>query len=133
MRWLLQNVRRRAGFAIKNPRYALKAVVRELTFADERFLARLTGSSPRQIRTHLDEPINTPAFAAHLYNEEEHFRSSSIESADLFAKKILNQYAAVRALATDCIVETGGPRMARDEASISPEFNTFNIPASIST
>src|SRR2546429_355517 len=107
MKWLLQNVRRRAGFAIKNPRYALKAVVRELTFADERFLARLTGSSPRQIRTHLDEPINTPAFAAHLYNEEEHFRSSSIESADLFAKKILNQYAAVRALAPDCIVETG--------------------------
>ena len=66
MKWLLQNVRRRAGFAIKNPRYALKAVVRELTFADERFLACLTGSSPRQIRTHLDKPANTPAFAAHL-------------------------------------------------------------------
>ena len=107
MKWLLQNMRRRAGLAVKNPRYALKAMIREFTLADERFLARLTGSSPRRIRTHLDEPINTPAFAAHLRNQEEHFRSSSIESADLFAKKILNQYAAVRALAPACIVETG--------------------------
>src|SRR5215469_7137909 len=107
MKWLLQNMRRRAGFAIKNPRYALNALVREFTFADERFLARLTGSSPRQIRMYLDEPINTPAFAKHLHDEEEHFRSLSIESANLFAKKILNQYAAVRASAPDCIVETG--------------------------
>lgn len=107
MRWFLQNVRRRAQFAIKNPRYALNAMVREFTLADERFLARLTGSSPRQIRTYLDEPVNTPAFAAHLQAEEQHFRSLSIESANLFAKKILNQYAAVRAIAPDCIVETG--------------------------
>jgi hypothetical protein len=107
MKWLLQNVRRRAGFAIKNPRYALNAMVREFTLADERFLGRLVGCSPHQIRTHLDEPINTPAFAAHLRSEQEHFRSLSIESADLFAKKILNQYAAVRAFAPDCVVETG--------------------------
>ena len=107
MKWLLQNVRRRVVFAIKNPRYALNAMVREFTFADERFLARLSGSSPRQIRAYLDEPINTPAFATHFRNEEEHFRSLSIESADLFAKKILNQYAVVRAIAPDCIVETG--------------------------
>ena len=33
MKWLLQNVRRRAKFAIKNPRYAFGAMVRELTFA----------------------------------------------------------------------------------------------------
>jgi predicted O-methyltransferase YrrM len=107
MKWLLQNVRRRVGFAIKNPHYALNAMVREFTFADERFLARLSGSSPRKIRTYLDEPINTPAFASNLRNEEEHFRSLSIESADLFAKKILNQYAVVRAIAPDSIVETG--------------------------
>jgi len=107
MKWLLQNVRRRAGFAVKNPRYALNAMFRELTFADERFLARLSGSSAHQIRTYLDEPINTPEFNAHLRNEEGHFRSLSIDSADLFAKKILNQYAAVRAIAPDCIVETG--------------------------
>jgi predicted O-methyltransferase YrrM len=107
MKWLLQNVCRRVEFAIRNPYYAVNAIVRELTFADERFLARLSGSSPRQIRTYLDEPINTPAFAAHLRNEEGHFRALSIESADLFAKKILNQYSAVRALAPECVVETG--------------------------
>ena len=107
MKWLLQNARRRAAFAIKNPGYALDAIVREFTLADERFLGRLTGSLPGQIRTHLDEPVNTPAFAAHLRNEQEHFRPLSIESADLFAKKILNQYAVVRALAPDCVVETG--------------------------
>jgi hypothetical protein len=56
MKWLLQNVWCRAGFAIKNPRYALGAMVRELTLSDERFLARLTGSSPCQIRTYLDSP-----------------------------------------------------------------------------
>ena len=107
MKWFLQNVRRRAEFAVKNPRYALNAMLREFTLADERFLAHLSSSSPRQIRTYLDEPINTPAFAGHLRNEEGHFRSLSIESADLFAKKILNQYAAVRATAPDCVVETG--------------------------
>lgn len=105
MKWLLQDMGPRAGLAIRNPRYALNAVVRELTFADERFLARLTGSSPRQIRMYLDELLNTPAFAAHLRHEEEHFRSLSIESANLFAKKVLNRCAAVRAIA-DCIVET---------------------------
>lgn len=107
MKWLLQNVRRRAGFAIKNPRYALNAMIGELTFADERFLTRITASSPRQIRNYLDEPISTTAFAEYLRDAEKEFHSLSIESADLFAKKILNQYAAVRALAPDCVVETG--------------------------
>ena len=100
----LQNVRRRARFAIKNPRYALNALVRKFNRADDRLLARLIGSSPRQIRKYLDEPVNTPAFGAHLQTEEQHF--VPIESANLFAKKILNQYAAVRAIAPDCIVET---------------------------
>src|ERR1700687_229783 len=107
MKWLLQNVRRRAGFAFKNPRYALGAMFRELTLADEKFLARVTASSPRQIRGYLDEPITTPAFAEHLRGADKQFRALSVESADLFAKKILNQYAAARALAPDCIVETG--------------------------
>lgn len=107
MKWLLQNVRRRAGFAFKNPRYALGAMFRELTLADEKFLARITASSPRQIRGYLDEPVSTPAFAEHLRGADQQFRALSVESADLFAKKILNQYAAVRALAPDCIVETG--------------------------
>ncbi|SRR6266851_6650690 len=107
MKWLLQNIRRRAAFAIENPGYALHAMVREITLADEKFLASLTGVPPRQIRRYLDEPIETPAFAEHLRSSEAQFRSLSIASADLFAKKVLNQYAAVRALAPDYIVETG--------------------------
>jgi predicted O-methyltransferase YrrM len=107
MKWLLQNIRHRAAFAVKNPRYALTAMIRELTLADERFLAQITASSPRQIRSYLDEPINTPDFADHLRSAQGHFRALSVESADLFAKKILNQYAAVRALAPDTVVETG--------------------------
>jgi hypothetical protein len=75
MKWLLQNLRRRVGLAIENPRYALSAMIREVTFADERFLARLSGASPRQIRAYLDEPISTTAFAVYLRNEGGHFRS----------------------------------------------------------
>ena len=107
MKWLLQNVRRRAKFAIKNPRYALSAMVRELTFADEKFLSAITGASASEIRGYLDEPIGTAEFAAHLRSAEEQFRKLAVDSADLFAKKILNQYAAVRALKPSCVVETG--------------------------
>jgi hypothetical protein len=107
MKWLLENVRRRARFAIKNPGYAFKAMVGELTFSDEEFLAGITASSPRQIRNYLNEPISTPEFAEHLRGAAEDFGSLSIGSAGLLAKKILNQYAAARAPAPDCIVETG--------------------------
>ena len=107
MKWLLQNVRRRAKFAIKNPRYAFGAMVRELTFADEKFLSAITGASAREIRGYLDEPIGTAEFAAHLHSAEEQFTKLSVDSADLFAKKVLNQYAAIRALKPNCVVETG--------------------------
>jgi predicted O-methyltransferase YrrM len=107
MRWLLQNVRQRATFALKNPRYAAGSILRELTLADEKFIAHITGVSTRQVRSFMDEPISTPAFAEGLHAAEKRFRALSIESADLFAKKVLTQYAAVRALAPACIVETG--------------------------
>ena len=107
MKWLLQNVRRRAKFAIKNPRYALRAMVRELTFADEDFLSAITGTSAGEIRGYLDEPVGTAEFAAHLQSAKEQFRKLSVDSADLFAKKVLNQYAAVRVLKPNCVVETG--------------------------
>jgi hypothetical protein len=107
MKWLLQNARRRAGFAIKNPRYALGAFNSELAHADEQFLTSITRASPRLVRDYLDEPISAAAFADLLRGAQEQFRSLSLESADRFAKKILNQYAVVRALAPDSIVETG--------------------------
>lgn len=107
MKWLLQNFRRRTIFAVKNPRYVLRAVIRELVSADERFLAHITAATPRRIRGYLDEPVETPSFAKHLHDAEQQFCTASIESANLFAKKILNQYAAVRALGPECIIETG--------------------------
>jgi predicted O-methyltransferase YrrM len=107
MRWLLQNVRQRVTFALKNPGYAADSILRELTLADEKFIAHITGTSTRQVRSFMDEPISTPAFAEALHAAEKQFRALSVESADLFAKKVLTQYAAVRALAPACIVETG--------------------------
>lgn len=107
MKWLLQNIGSRVVFAAKNPRYTFKALLRDLFLADERFLAKITSSSLGKIRRYLNEPISTPPFAEHLRQAEELFRGLSIESADLFAKRVLNQYVAIRALAPNVIVETG--------------------------
>lgn len=106
MKWYLHNAARRFRFAVQNPRYALKTAFRELTLADERFLAAVTGTAARQIRGYLQEPSETPEFLAHLRNCEGAFRQG-MSSADLWAKKILVQYAAVRALKPETIVETG--------------------------
>jgi len=107
MKWLLQNARQRATFAMKNPRYALGAMLRELTLADEKFLAKITGASVDAIRGYLDEPITSPAFARHVRDAEQKFRELAISSADLYAKKVLFPYAAVRILKPECVVETG--------------------------
>jgi len=80
--------------AAKNPRYALGAVLRELTLAGERFLAKIMGASVEAIRGYLDEPISSPAFSRHLREAEQNFRELKIMSADLYAKKVLFPYAA---------------------------------------
>jgi len=106
VKWYLFNSSQRFRFALRHPRYVLKAAAREVTFADERFLAALTGTNATQIRQFLQEPFNTPDFLAHLRSCETSFRNGAA-SADLWAKKILIQYAAVRALRPEIIVETG--------------------------
>jgi len=50
MKWLLQNFRQRLLFASRSPGYAMRSLYRELTHADERFLASITGISTRRIR-----------------------------------------------------------------------------------
>jgi predicted O-methyltransferase YrrM len=107
MKWLLQNLGKRAVFAFKNPRYAAGSIVRELTRSDETFIGRITGAGVQEIRGYLNELVSTPEFVALLKNAAEEFRHLAIESADLFAKKVLLQYAAARALAPECIIETG--------------------------
>ena len=106
MKWYLRNAGRRLRYAVQNPGYALKSAIRELTFADERFLAAATGTRTREIRGFLQEPAATPEFIAHLRSCESEFRHGMF-SADLWAKKVLVQYAAVRALRPETIVETG--------------------------
>jgi len=85
----------------------LDAMLRELTLADERFLANSTGASADAIRGYLDEPISSPAFSRHSRKAEQNFRELKIMSADLCAKRVLFPCAAVRALKPQCVVETG--------------------------
>jgi Methyltransferase domain len=107
VKWLFKNFGDRAAFALRNPRYAAASLFRELTRSDEKFLARITFSSASQIRGYLNEPISMAEFAEHLRATKKGFRDLAITSADLYAKKVLYQYAAVRAFKPDCVVETG--------------------------
>jgi hypothetical protein len=107
MKWLLQNFGERLRFSLRNPRYALGSLYRELILADERFLSSITGVSARRIRAFLGEPIHTPDFAARLREAEATFRDLEIQSADLYAKKVLLQYMAIRAFQPEIVVETG--------------------------
>ena len=106
MKWYLLNARSRLRFALSEPRYALRAAFRELTLADERFLASATGAPVLRIRQYLQEPAATPEFVDHLRKCEGEFLKGT-SSADLWAKKILLQYAAVRAIRPQTVVETG--------------------------
>ena len=107
MEWLFHNFGARIRFALRNPRYALGSLYHELTLTDERFLSAITGVSARRIRAFLGEPIQTPDFAARLQQAAGTFRDSKIDSADLYAKKVLLQYVAIRAFQPETIVETG--------------------------
>jgi hypothetical protein len=107
MRWLLSNVRSRALFAARHPAYAVRSLLREATHADERFLSGITDCPVAKLRGFLDEPLQTPSFAAVLRGAEAATRGAQDYGADLFAKKVLVQYAAVRALRPETVVETG--------------------------
>ena len=105
--WLLKNFGSRLRFALHNPGYAASSLYRELILSDERFFSSLTGVPAGRIRGFLDEPIHDTPFAANLQAAGSFFKNSNLLSADLYAKKVLLQYAAVRAFAPDVVVETG--------------------------
>ena len=107
MNWLLQNFGVRLGFALRNPRYAARSLYRELTLSDERFLSSITDVSASGIRSFLSEPIRDARFAKCLEDAEAFFKTAEITSADLYAKKVLLQYASVRAFKPDTVIETG--------------------------
>jgi hypothetical protein len=66
MKWLFLNSRQRLRRIFSNPRYAAAVAFREATWADERFLARMTGVGLFPIRRFLDEPARTLAFMRRL-------------------------------------------------------------------
>ena len=107
MNWLLQNFSNRARFVLENPLYALNSLCRELTLADERFLSSITNVSARRIRGFIKEPFQNGFFFARLQSVRAELQTLKIHSADLYAKKILVQYAVVRAFQPKIIVETG--------------------------
>ena len=107
MRWLLSNVRSRALFAARHPAYAVRSLIREAIHADERFLSGITGCPVAKLREFLDEPLETPAFAAVLREAEAATQGSESYGADLYAKKVLVQYAAIRAFRPEVVIETG--------------------------
>jgi predicted O-methyltransferase YrrM len=82
-------------------------VLRDVVWADERFLARVTGGKPADIRRYLEEPAATTAFRQHILGSEETFRKAGTASAALYGKKVLIQYAVVRALKPSVVLETG--------------------------
>jgi predicted O-methyltransferase YrrM len=107
MNWLFQNIHNRARFALENPLYALNSLCRELTLADERFLSSITNVSANRIRGFIKEPFQNGLFLARLQSVRAELQALKIYSADLYAKKILLQYAVVRAFQPRIVVETG--------------------------
>ncbi|MFZ0738907.1 MAG: class I SAM-dependent methyltransferase [Candidatus Acidiferrales bacterium] len=105
--WWSVNWKNRSRFALRHPAYAFKAVIRDLLAADERFLASLTGATASQIRHFLDEPFQEIHFFDHLRGAESQFSGVRAIGADLYAKRVLLQYAIIRAYKPDHIVETG--------------------------
>jgi predicted O-methyltransferase YrrM len=107
MNWLFHNFNNRVRFALKNPFYALNSFCRELTLADERFLSTITNVSASQIRGFIKEPVQNGFFLTRLQSVKTELQTLEIYSADLYAKKILLQYAVVRAIKPKIVVETG--------------------------
>jgi predicted O-methyltransferase YrrM len=105
--WWSANLKNRSLFALRNPRYTIKSVVRDLFAADERFLARITGCASSSIRSYLNEPFKHAEFMARIREAEQRMRNLNITSADCYGKRVLLQYAVVRAVKPDLIVETG--------------------------
>jgi hypothetical protein len=107
MRWFFPDAERRLRHAAAHPAYAFKALIREATRADERFLAGIARERAGRIRRYFDEPARHPGFSQHLTRCKSIISRADFTSAELYAKKVLVQYAAIRALRPEVIVETG--------------------------
>jgi hypothetical protein len=95
---LLVDMNGRLRFFRSNPGYSIRALVRGLTRADERFLSTVTDSSTRKFSRFMEEPIEDADFAEHIGQTRMILGRAAISTADLYAKKVLIQNAIVRAL-----------------------------------
>lgn len=107
MPWMWRNAGSRLRFALRHPSYTLGSLWKEVFRTDERFLAEATGAPASRLRTFLNEPFGSREFSEHLNACHRKLSTAKIYSADLFAKKVLLQYALVRALQPATVVETG--------------------------
>jgi len=105
--WWWANWKNRLVFGAQHPGYAIKAVLRDLFATAERFLAALAGTTASQIRRFLGEPFQDRRFYEHLRRAETQFGGTSSIGADLYAKRVLVQYAIIRALKPISVLETG--------------------------
>ncbi len=107
MKWLRQNAKDRLRRACLRPGYAAMRLLHHLGGADERFLASVAECSADAIRKFIDEPSSDAQFQKYLLDCVPSLKASPDPIAYLYAKKVLIQYALVRALAPSIIVETG--------------------------
>ena len=105
--WWSLNLKNRMSFAIRNPRYALTAVTRDMLSMDERFLSKITGAPLRSIRSYLQEPFRNLAFMQNLREAEIDLPQGEKASAAMYSKKVLLQYVVARAVRPGIVVETG--------------------------
>jgi predicted O-methyltransferase YrrM len=107
MKRLFINFSQRLTFAVRNPWYTMRSLANEVLATEERFLASISGSSVASIRGYLEEPFQDEKFYEHLRLSEQIFSEAKITSADFYAKKVVLQYALVRAVKPAVILETG--------------------------
>jgi predicted O-methyltransferase YrrM len=107
MKWLMRNFKDRIRRALRHPGYTAKALAHDLLGIDERFLASVTNSSPRELRSFLNEPFRDVEFVRYLRQCEPQLRAAFHPGNDPYAKKVLLQYAIARAVKPDVVVETG--------------------------
>jgi len=107
VRRLLLNSSARFRFFLGHPGYTFRSLVRELTWADERFLSTVTNCPASVIRGFLEEPFDDILFSKYLRQTSELVGQAAVSTADLYAKKTLILYAAARALKPQIVVETG--------------------------
>jgi predicted O-methyltransferase YrrM len=107
MKWLARNFKNRFRRALRHPKYTAKALLDDLLGRDERFLASVFNSTPQVVRNFLNEPAGRADFSAHLKSCGAALQTASHPGNDAYAKKLLIQYAATRALKPEKIVETG--------------------------